>query len=118
MRKGWRWSRLAAGLALFTLASAVVSKVEGQSWNNVNNQYRLSADDQRRFDDYYSKWMQNRQRRDRGEIASMEVRMLNIYRKYSIPSSTPYEQVASRNLVNPGNVSYSGRLRGDEQSRF
>jgi hypothetical protein len=107
---------LSFGWAL--LAFVWVSTATAQNWNNGYNQYRLSSDDQRRFDDYYSKWLQNRQRRDRSEIASMEMRMLDIYGKYRIPSSTPYDALASRNVETPGGGNYAGRLRGDDQSRF
>jgi hypothetical protein len=109
--------------AFFTLALvwaflAFVGTSFAQNWNNGSSQYRLSSDDQRRFDDYYSKWIQNRQRRDSSEIASMEVRMLDIYGKYRIPSSTPYDLVASQSVSTPGGGSYAGRLRGDDQNRF
>src|SRR5690242_136270 len=106
---------LSFGLVLLTLVSTAIS--QAQNWNNGSSQYRLSSDDQRRFDDYYGKWVQNRQRRDTSEIASMEVRMLDIYGKYRIPSSMPYDVVASQSVSAPSG-SYTVRLRGDDQSRF
>jgi len=107
---------LSFGLVLLTLVSTAIS--QAQNWNNGSSRYRLSSDDQRRFDDYYGKWVQNRQRRDTSEIASMEVRMLDIYGKYRIPSSMPYDMVASQSVNTPGGGSYAARLRGDDQSRF
>jgi hypothetical protein len=59
----------------------------------------LNPNDQSRFDSYYSRWQQYRQTNNRGEIASMEKRMQDIYAQYRIPANTPYWWVAS----NPGN---------------
>lgn len=58
-------------------------------------QPRLSPSDQGRFDSYYSRWLEYRRTNNRGEIASMERRMRDIYAKYSIPMSTPFDRVAS-----------------------
>lgn len=56
---------------------------------------RLSSSDQSRFDSYYSRWLEYRRTNNRGEIASMERRMRDIYSKYGIPMSTPFDRVAS-----------------------
>jgi hypothetical protein len=58
-------------------------------------QPRLSASDQSRFDNYYSRWLDYRRTNNRGEIASMEGRMRDIYAKYRIPANTPFDRVAS-----------------------
>ncbi len=58
-------------------------------------QPRLSASDQSRFDSYYSRWLDYRRTNNRGEIASMEGRMRDIYAKYRIPPATPFDRVAS-----------------------
>ena len=58
-------------------------------------EHRLSPEDQRRFDSYYSRWQQYRQTNNRGQIASMEERMFDIYARYGIPREVPYERVAS-----------------------
>ena len=55
----------------------------------------LSADDQRKFDSYYSRWQDYRRTNNRDEIVSMEKRMLDVYQHYGIPSNTPYERIAS-----------------------
>ena len=60
------------------------------------NQQRLSADDQRRFDSYYSRWIDYRRRNDRDEIASMEGRMRDIMNHYNIPSNVPFSAIASQ----------------------
>src|SRR5439155_24232009 len=53
-------------------------------------QRRLSEDDQRRFDSYYSRWQDYRRTNNREQISSMENRMQDIYRHYRIPADTPY----------------------------
>jgi hypothetical protein len=59
-------------------------------WNN-----RLPADDQRRFDSYYSRWQEYRRTNNRDEISSMEKRMQDVYQHNGIPSNTPYDAVAT-----------------------
>jgi hypothetical protein len=77
----------------FREKSQVILQVGG----NGGNQYqgRLRNDDQRRFDSYYSRWLQYRRQNNGGEIRSMEKRMQDTYRHYSIPYGTPFDQVAS-----------------------
>ena len=66
-------------------------------------QGRLSASDQRRFDSYYSRWLQYRATNNRGEVLSMQNRMYDVYAHYGIPSNVPFNQVAS------SGVAYSNR---------
>jgi hypothetical protein len=71
--------------------------------NRPGNGYgRLNADDQKRFDSYYSRWLDYQRQNNFGEIRSMEKRMYDVYQKYNIPSSVPFAQVASNNLGQPG----------------
>jgi uncharacterized protein YxeA len=56
---------------------------------------RLSDDDQRRFDSYYSRWQDYRRTNNRDEIVSMEKRMQDVYQHNGIPSNTPYDAVAT-----------------------
>lgn len=58
-------------------------------------QQRLSPNDQRRFDSYYSRWQQYRQTNNRSEVVSMERRMQDVYAHYGISANTPYSRVAS-----------------------
>jgi hypothetical protein len=77
-------------------------------------QWHLSGNDQSRFDDYFSRWQDYRQRNDRDQIVSMEKRMQDIYSHYNIPSNTPYWRVAS-------NARRGGRrfnLSANDQARF
>jgi len=64
-------------------------------------QGRLSADDQRRFDSYYSRWLQYRATNNQGEILSMENRMRDVYAHNGIPSNVPFDQVASPSVRSP-----------------
>ena len=61
-------------------------------------QGRLNDDDQQRFDSYYTRWASYRQDNNRGEQASMERRMYDIYNHYGIPNNVPFEQIASPNM--------------------
>ena len=78
---------------------------------------RLSADDQRRFDSYYSRWLDYRRTNNRDEIASMENRMRDVMAHNSIPSNTEFSQIAS-----PSAGGYSRpnipRFSGDDARRF
>jgi hypothetical protein len=91
-------------------------------YNNSSNPYqgKLRGDDQKRFDDYYEKWVHDRERKDLGETASMEARMLDVYAHNGIQSNVPYDLVASPNVAIPmsGYQNWRGRLQGDDQKRF
>jgi hypothetical protein len=63
--------------------------------NGYGRGTRLSADDQRRFDSYYSRWQEYRRTNNGDEIRSMEGRMQDIYSHYGIPANTPYDRIAS-----------------------
>jgi hypothetical protein len=108
---------------------------------------RLSSDDQRRFDSYFSRWQDYRRTNNRDEIISMEKRMQDVYQHYGIPSNTPFERIASggqrdyrwdsqsdqdwdrdhggdrwhrdqNNWRDDRSNNWSGRLGGDDQRRF
>jgi hypothetical protein len=81
-------------------------------------QYRpqLSSEDQRRFDSYYSRWQQYRQKNDREQVLSMEKRMLDVYAHYQIPADTPFWRVASNGRS--ATDEFRGRLSRNDQERF
>ncbi len=56
---------------------------------------RLSPDDQRSFDNYYQKWVNDSQRNDRDDIRRDEQRMQDIMQRYNIPQDVPYDRIAS-----------------------
>jgi hypothetical protein len=72
---------------------------------------RLSAEDQGRFDSYYSRWQDYRRTHNRDEIVSMENRMQDVMSHYNIPSDVPFGEIASNN-----NQKYGGYRRGDPDS--
>jgi hypothetical protein len=114
---------LYAILVLCVVAGSLLTAANAQNWNSGSSsqwQGRLRGEDQQRFDDYYRKWLSNRERKDKGEIASMEVRMLDVYAHNNISSEVPYGFVASSNVALPINTAdnYRGRLSGDDQKKI
>jgi hypothetical protein len=83
-------------------------------------QGRLSADDQSRFDSYYSRWLEYRRTNNQSEVASMENRMRDVMSHNNIPSNVPFDQIASNGGqdYNSRYGQWQGRLSADDQSRF
>ncbi|GEM_PF-3367801 len=81
---------------LFDEKTQVVLQVGPESY-----QGRLSGEDQRRFDSYYSRWLQYRDTNNREEMGSMERRMRDIYARYKIPLTVDFDQVVSPGIVRP-----------------
>lgn len=95
---------------------------------------RMTADDEERFNSYYSRWLQDRQTGNRDDMVSMEQRMQDLMNKYAIPSDTPYDQVATQNNAPPRDDDrrdydrrdydrgyggqWQGRLSPDDQNHF
>ena len=75
---------------------------------------RMTPDDEAQFNGYYSRWQQDRQTDNRDDMVSMEHHMQDLMAKYSIPSNTPYDQVAAQN--GPGS-SYDYRDRDRDRDR-
>jgi len=102
-------------IAVFLLIAAFAAPALAQ-----RDHRNLSPEDQARFDSYYSRWQQARDRNDRDQVRSMEQRMQDLYARYGIPADTPYWRVAS-NGREEGRDPYErwhGRLSGEDQSRF
>lgn len=117
-----RWNFLVCCTAIVALCA--IAAFAQNRWNGPYGsspyQGKLSPDDQKRFDDYYVKWIHNREQKNNSEIASMEVRMLDVYAHNGIPSNVPYDLVASPNVALPmtGYQNWQGRVRPDDQKRF
>ena len=116
---------LMCGVTSLVVLLGALSMTAQNNWGGYNNnsnpyQGKLRGDDQKRFDDYYAKWVHDRDRKDLGEIASMEARMLDVYAHNNIQSNVPYDLVASPNVALPTNgyQNWRGRLSGDDQKRF
>lgn len=93
----------------------------GRQWGG-HQRWNLSGNDQQRFDSYFSRWQDYRQRNDRDQIRSMEKRMQDVYRHYNIPANTPYAWVASNARDDDRDRwerdRWRGRLSPSDQSRF
>lgn len=57
---------------------------------------RLSPDEQRQFDSYYSRWLEYRRTNNREQVDSMEKRMRDLMARNNIPANVPFDQIASR----------------------
>jgi hypothetical protein len=77
----------------------------------------LTADDQARFDSYYSRWLNYRRTNNRDEVASMEDRMRDLMAHNSIPSNTAFSQIASP-TVQGGNRLNAPRFSDDDERQF
>jgi hypothetical protein len=58
-------------------------------------QGRLSADDQREFDKYYSKWLEDTRKNDREDIDRDMRHMQDIMARNNIPANIPFDRIAS-----------------------
>jgi hypothetical protein len=88
---------------------------------------RMSPDDQAKFENFYSRWVQDKQNGDRDDMVSSEHHMQDLMNKYSIPADTPYDQIAAQNNMAPqpaynnrgyDNRGYVNQLPGDDQDKF
>jgi hypothetical protein len=84
---------------------------------SVAQSYRLSPDDQRRFDSYYSRWLEYKRTNNAGEIASMEKRMRNVMSQYGIPLNTPFHRIVSGGDSRYGGYRDDHRRRGRDEDR-
>src|SRR2546430_10041783 len=58
-------------------------------------QGRLSAGDQKEFDKYYTKWVNDTRKNDRDDISKDVGRMQEIMARNNIPASVPFDQIAT-----------------------
>jgi len=100
--------------ALFFLSATLL--LAAMTLPALAQQGRLSSDDQSRFDSYYSRWMDYRQRNDRDQMSSMEKRMRDVYSHYNIPQDTPFWRVASNARDMRGGRRW--KLSSSDQQRF
>jgi hypothetical protein len=95
----------------------------------VAQQGRLSPDDQREFDKYYTKWVNDTRKNDQDDIQRDVQRMQDIMARNSIPLNVPFDQIASSghspnaypNSSYPAyraNSEWHGRLSADDQREF
>jgi len=61
---------------------------------------RLSGEDQKKFDKYYSKWLNARRKNDREDTDENARKMQEIMARYNIPANVPFDRIASAASVN------------------
>jgi hypothetical protein len=69
---------------------------DNRCYGHEEGRGRLSSEEQQRFDNYYSRWLDYRRTNNRNEIESMENRMRDVMSRNNIPSDVPFDQIASR----------------------
>jgi len=74
---------------------------------------RLSPEDQREFDKYYSRWMEDTRKGDRDDIQSDVTHMQEIMARYSIPTDVPFDRIATAGY---GSSDYAGESRSYHRS--
>jgi hypothetical protein len=88
-------------------------------------QGRLSADEQREFDKYYIKWVNDTRKNDRDDIAKDMRHMQEIMARKNIPANVPLDQIASSGYSGngtpeeyPARARWQDRLSADDQRAF
>ena len=66
-------------------------------------QGRLSADEQRDFDKYYTKWVNDTRKNDRDDIGKDVRHMQEIMAKKTFLRNVPFDQIASSGYSGEGN---------------
>lgn len=90
-------------------------------------QGRLSPDDQKKFDKYYSKWVDAQHKNDRDDVEENAHHMADIMAHYNIPANVPFDHIASSGAAYGAPGAYTGtypgasgaaRLSADDQKDF
>lgn len=98
----------------------------GNAYPARSYQRQLPPDDQKEFDKYYTKWVNDTRKNDHEDISKDVRKMQDIMVRNHIPADVPFEQVASTGYVGPGgyedrryapNGTY-GRLSPEDQRDF
>ena len=79
---------------------------------------RLSADDQREFDKYYKKWVDDTRRNDRDDIAGDVRHMQDIMARNNVPSDVPFDRVASTGSAQGYGSGGYATLSSQDQAEF
>src|SRR6266853_2681852 len=80
----------------------------GNAYTVDDYRSRLSTDEQREFDKYYTKWVNDTRKNDRDDIAKDVRRMQEIIARQNIPANVPFDQIARTGDPRP--ESYPARL--------
>ncbi|MBV9086575.1 MAG: hypothetical protein JOY79_03755 [Acidobacteriaceae bacterium] len=101
---------------LGTLALLVAMALPGLAQHRT----QLPPDDQKEFDKYYTKWVNDTRKGDRDDVAKDIAHMQKIMARNNIPATVPYEQVASTGGAAAAYppIDYRGRLSAHDQQEF
>lgn len=89
-----------------------------QDNRNWGNQGRLSPQDQRDFDQAYSKWVNDSRRNDRDDMDKDVRRMQDIMQRNNIPPDVPYDQIASQGTGYNNNNGYDNRYNDRDRGAY
>jgi hypothetical protein len=103
--------KLAAFFAVFLFLSLAVFAQLGEY------QGRLSPDDQKRFDSYYRKWVEATQTNNQAQAADAEKHMQEVMGRYAIPTTVPYDAIATSEAWS-NYKQYRSRLSLADQAQF
>src|SRR5438552_15962968 len=83
-------------------------------------QGRLSPKNQRDFDKYYAKWVDDTRKNDQDDIGKDTRHMQEIMARNGIPPDVPFEQIASvgHSAGSYGGSRWQGRLTPEDQRDF
>src|SRR5256885_2125015 len=85
----------------------------------AQGQVRLSAEDQKKFDKHYSKWVNDTRKNDRDAVSRDAGYMQEIMARNNIPASVPFDQIASSAGYSSGSSpAYVQRLSVNDQREF
>jgi len=99
------------------IASTGYGAVEGYPWR-----HRLSADDQRDFDRYYSRWVDDGRANEQADLQRDAGYLQAIMARNNIPANVPFDQIASAadypSDSYPRDQVWQGRLSPEDQREF
>lgn len=75
--------------------------------NSSYGQSRLSPDDQRSFDKYYSKWVDAQRKNDQDDVSGNARKMQEIMARYNIAPSVPFAAIATNGYAAGPNGTYA-----------
>ena len=79
---------------------------------------RLSADEQKDFDKYYTKWVNDTRKNDRDDIAKDVRHMQEIMARKNIPANVPFDEIASTGNAEEAFSANAYPPRGEWQDRL
>jgi hypothetical protein len=110
------------------IASGAYQNSHGTSYSSAGYQSyagRLSPEDQREFDVYYLRWLEDTRKGNRDDIQSDVTHMQEIMARYNIPTDVSFDRIATVRDSSSDSAggyrsyeSWHGRLSPDDQREF